>query len=129
MITIILSKKRYLLAASSLLILLILTGLGWSLLKNKQLNSPTPTPTPIPTFVPEITLSPKPTSISRNGCIVWGCNGELCIDKDSERRDTICLYHPRYECFRTATCERQTDGHCAWTQTAELKNCLSKFKN
>ena len=92
-------------------------------------STPTPTPTSIPTFVPEITLSPKPTSISKNGCIVWGCNGELCIDEDSERFDTICVERPWHKCLRTATCKRQTDGHCAWTQTPELKDCLNKFKN
>ena len=88
-----------------------------------------PTPTSIPTFVPEVTPSPKPTSISKNGCIVWGCNGELCIDEDRERFDTICLELPWHKCFRTATCERQTDGRCAFTQTPELKDCLNKFKN
>ena len=89
----------------------------------------TPTPTSVPAPVPEVTLSPKPTPTSKNGCIIWGCNGELCIDKDSERADTICRWLPQHECFRTATCERQANGRCAWSQTPELKDCLNKFKN
>lgn len=97
--------------------------------KTTPKQKPTPIPTSIPTFVPEITLSPQPTSISKNGCRVGGCNGELCLDENNEARNAICVEPPWHHCFHTATCERQTDGLCAWTQTAELKDCLNKFRN
>ena len=62
-------------------------------------------------------MSGKPHS-----CFVGGCSGQLC----SENRDAIstCEWKPQYACYRTASCERQTDGRCGWTQSPELKHCL-----
>jgi hypothetical protein len=45
----------------------------------------------------------------------------------SDRTDfvTPCIWHDGYACFRDATCARQDDGACGWTQSAELKACLA----
>ena len=64
-------------------------------------------------FVPE----PKPIS----GCVVSGCSSEICAE---EEVISICLFRPEYECYRTATCERQLDGECGWTMTDELIDCV-----
>lgn len=56
-----------------------------------------------------------------DGCVISGCNGELCADVE---RSSICLYRPEFICYKTASCERQKDGKCGWTQTAELTACL-----
>ena len=33
-------------------------------------------------------------------------------------------FKPEYACYHEATCERQGDGHCGWTQTPRLTACL-----
>jgi hypothetical protein len=37
---------------------------------------------------------------------------------------TTCEFKPEYACYRTARCERQPSGVCAFTQTPELQACL-----
>lgn len=60
--------------------------------------------------------------VVKNDCVVGGCNNEICSDK---QMSSICLYKDGYECYKSATCERQDSGECGWTQTAELKACLT----
>ncbi|HEY4178162.1 MAG TPA: DUF6748 domain-containing protein [Kofleriaceae bacterium] len=55
-------------------------------------------------------------------CVVSGCSGELCGD---EGMVSSCIYKPVYACYHEATCERQSDGACGWTQTAELQTCVA----
>jgi hypothetical protein len=57
-------------------------------------------------------------------CIKTGCSGTVCTEPGKEVI-TNCLYKPEYGCYKTARCERQADGACGWTQTAELTACLS----
>jgi len=64
------------------------------------------------------------TPVSKDGCIIGGCNGEICQDKDEEPMFSTCLYKEEYDCYKKAVCERQSDGKCGWTQTDELKVCL-----
>jgi len=54
-------------------------------------------------------------------CVVGGCSSEICAD---EPRASACVFMPEYACYRTATCERQADGQCGWTETPELVSCL-----
>jgi hypothetical protein len=75
-------------------------------------NSASPTPAPEAT---------KKSSAGRDGCIVGGCNGEICSDKEVA---SPCIYKPEFECYRNAVCEKQSDGNCGWTSTAELTACL-----
>ena len=85
----------------------------------------TPTTNPKPkTNLPSPTTNLKPTqkpSNAKGGCIVGGCNGEICSDTNMA---SICIYKPEFECYTNARCERQKDGNCGWTQTAELTTCL-----
>lgn len=89
----------------------------------------TPTPTtgirPKPkTNLPSPTTNLKPTkrpTSAKNGCIVGGCNGEICSDTDMA---SPCIYKPEFECYKNAQCEIQEDGECGWTLTSELTACL-----
>jgi hypothetical protein len=45
----------------------------------------------------------------------------VCADRDVI---TTCEYRAEYACYDSATCERQADGNCGWTETVELTNCL-----
>jgi len=59
-------------------------------------------------------------------CFRTGCSGEVCSDLDLA---SICIYRPQFECYRAATCERQANGRCGWTQTEELQRCLENAQN
>ncbi len=59
------------------------------------------------------------------GCFVGGCAGEICSDEPVGQR--YCFwYDPKWDCYKTARCEKQADGKCGWTITQELKECLEK---
>lgn len=58
-------------------------------------------------------------------CRVTGCSGQICADDD---RITTCEYRAEYACYPAARCERQTDGRCGWTETAELTRCRQRAK-
>lgn len=66
-------------------------------------------------FEKEIVENPK-------GCVITGCSSQLCAEEDMV---STCEYRESYACYKTATCERQADGKCGWTETTELTQCLN----
>jgi hypothetical protein len=54
-------------------------------------------------------------------CKPTGCSGIVCSDEEVM---TTCEYRPEYACYKSATCTRQPDGACGWTETPELEACL-----
>lgn len=61
---------------------------------------------------------------AQGACFVGGCSGQIC----SEQPGIIstCEWREEYACYQTATCERQADGACGWTETPELNSCLAQ---
>lgn len=59
------------------------------------------------------------------GCKVGGCSATVCSEASGEDMMTTCEFKPEYACYRSATCEKQADGACGWTQTPELSACLA----
>lgn len=57
------------------------------------------------------------------GCFVGGCSSQICSDQ--EGLISTCEFRPEYACYQQATCERQADGACGWTQTPALAACLA----
>lgn len=55
-------------------------------------------------------------------CFIGGCSGQICSAE--EGIITTCEWREEYACYQEATCERQADGQCGWTQTGELAACL-----
>lgn len=55
-------------------------------------------------------------------CVKTGCSSQICADRDMV---TTCDWKPDYACYQAATCERQADGACGFTQTASLTQCLA----
>jgi hypothetical protein len=55
-------------------------------------------------------------------CVRGGCSGQTCAD---HALITTCDWRPEYACYQAATCERQADGTCGFTQTAALTQCLA----
>jgi len=60
-----------------------------------------------------------------DGCYIGGCSQQICSDEPDVV--STCEYRPEYACYGSATCERQADGKCGWTETASLKACLNNF--
>ena len=60
-------------------------------------------------------------TVSQKPCKKTGCSSQVCADQDVI---TTCEWRREYECYRKATCERQSNGECGWTQTPELRACL-----
>ncbi len=54
-------------------------------------------------------------------CVRGGCSGQLCGET---AQSTTCEWHEAYVCYQQATCERQADGQCAFTQDLALTSCL-----
>jgi hypothetical protein len=57
------------------------------------------------------------------GCFVGGCSSQICSDQEGVV--STCEFRPEYACYQQATCERQADGECGWTQDAALQACLA----
>ena len=55
-------------------------------------------------------------------CIKTGCSGIICADQEMM---STCEWKEEYACYRTARCERQSDGRCGFTQTRELTECIA----
>ena len=68
---------------------------------------------------PTESAGPPPAS---RPCIKTGCSGTVCAE---EEVFSTCEYKPEYGCYRDAACERQPDGTCGWTESAELTACLA----
>lgn len=62
-------------------------------------------------------------SVGAKPCMKTGCSGQVCSDKEVI---TTCEYRTEYECYKKATCERQANGDCGFTQTPELVACLKR---
>lgn len=68
--------------------------------------------------VPPKLEDPKPG----DGCYSGGCSGQVCTDDPGSV--STCEYIEEYQCYRTATCERQASGECGWTETPALTQCI-----
>lgn len=69
--------------------------------------------------VPVCVQNPPPAPAA---CAPSGCSGQICADTSMI---TTCEFRPEYGCYRSATCERQANGHCGWTPSAALTQCLA----
>ncbi len=62
--------------------------------------------------------------VTAEPCLITGCSKQICADEEVV---TTCDFKPQYVCYTKATCGRQVDGRCGWTQTTDLKTCLAGF--
>lgn len=75
-------------------------------------------------FIDTKPTSEKPTS-NLKSCVVGGCSGQICSDVSEGGMGSTCEWRDEYACYKKAKCERQLSGQCGWTETPELKSCLS----
>jgi hypothetical protein len=66
--------------------------------------------------------NPDKTANTSGNCVITGCSGQICA---AEEMVSTCEFQPEYSCYKTARCERNPSGDCAWVETAELKQCLA----
>jgi|GEM_PF-2210609 len=90
-----------------------------------------PVAKPAPEACPGGTWEPN---ISEGGCVLGfsckkdcfptGCGGTMC--SDTEIVNIWCPQDDVYACYEQdfATCERQDNGECGWTASAELDQCI-----
>jgi hypothetical protein len=71
---------------------------------------------------PPATSEPSPDQAA--ACEAQGCGNTVCGEVGAGIV-TTCEYKAEYACYKTATCERQADGSCGWTQSPELTACLA----
>lgn len=68
--------------------------------------------------------APAEPPSSQGACYVGGCSGQLCSDQPDMM--STCEWREAYACYQDAACERQADGQCGWTESAELQACLAE---
>lgn len=76
---------------------------------------------PLPKADEPVTPTTTQPSLPK-ACKRTGCGGEICADEDVV---SLCKLVPEAICYQNATCERQLNGECGWTQTEELQSCLA----
>ena len=59
-----------------------------------------------------------------DGCKIGGCSSQYCMESGADWASS-CEWLNEYACYRSATCERQTNGKCEWRATEELVTCLA----
>ena len=88
---------------------------------HKITNETPPAPSPI--------INPAVETYTEKGCVIGGCNKEVCQNENAEPIITACVYRPEFDCYKNAKCEIQNDGDCGWTKDDELTSCLEENKN
>ena len=66
-------------------------------------------------------------AVARDGCYIGGCSAQVCSEDPDVM--TTCEFLEEYACYQTATCERQADGQCGWTETESLQQCIADARN
>lgn len=58
-------------------------------------------------------------------CVRTGCFKEIC--STGEVNTSCGEYQNAFSCFNFALCQKQTNGSCAWTKTADYEICLQRL--
>lgn len=58
-------------------------------------------------------------------CYRGGCSNEICSDQQGVI--STCIWRPEYACYEAATCERQDDGQCGFTQDDAYDTCMANL--
>lgn len=112
--------------ALGLVILAVVVGVAYYLRFSRGGVTPFGTPTVTPVTTEQPIASPTANPRAKDGCVIGGCSGEICSDRQIV---SSCIYKPEVACYKNAACEKQSNGKCGWTQTKELAACLSKERN
>lgn len=67
-------------------------------------------------------VSLREIPVAQGPCYVGGCSWEVCSGQPNVVSN--CIYREEFACYKTAKCERQSNGICGWTDTASLRACI-----
>jgi hypothetical protein len=70
----------------------------------------------------QVYLRDRPGVSNLKPCMKTGCSRAICADHNVI---STCEWRPEYACYQKATCARQSDGNCGFTETRELTSCLA----
>jgi hypothetical protein len=73
-------------------------------------------------LIPVCIANPPPPPPPAAACVKTGCSGQICAD---QQMVSTCEFRPEYACYQAATCQRQANGKCGFTQTPALAACLA----
>lgn len=69
-----------------------------------------------------LSVQKKSTATTAGKCYIGGCSSEVCSDQKDIASN--CIYKEEFMCYKSASCERQSNGSCGWTQTTSLTMCI-----
>lgn len=90
------------------------------------IGSPGPNPSTVPDPTPSPDAKPNEKPPQKGACYIGGCSGQICSDEEGVA--STCEYREEYACYKTAKCERQSNGACGWTPSSTLNACLENSK-
>jgi len=61
-------------------------------------------------------------------CVVGGCSGTVCQNKDAPPVFTTCEYREEYACYESIDCGCVA-GKCQWETTSEFEQCVEKARS
>jgi hypothetical protein len=70
----------------------------------------------------QVYLRDSPGVSNLKPCMKTGCSRAICADHNVI---STCEWRPEYACYQKATCARQADGNCGFTETRQLTSCLA----
>lgn len=74
-----------------------------------------------PVVVPSAELDITPVK----PCVISGCSGQICGESQMM---SSCEYREIYQCYKSARCERNTQGICGWVEDDTLRSCLNAYQ-
>jgi len=81
--------------------------------------------TDIPVLDSENSDIPVQECSTSSDCVVGGCSGTICQNKNAEPVITTCEYKDEYACYESIDCGC-TAGKCQWQKTAEFERCVAE---
>jgi hypothetical protein len=102
----------------SIIVLIVVVGLYMFLYPRAV-----PTQPVSQTFSVEELMQKKPYVAA--ACKLGGCSAQACTDIDAEDVVSSCEWRSPYACYHIGRCEVQASGRCGWSESDELRSCLS----
>ena len=72
----------------------------------------------------KVVIPPGTKKGASAGCVISGCNGEVCVEKGTEFA-SVCIYKEEFACYKEASCTKLPTGECGWLETESLTSCLA----
>lgn len=90
---------------------------------------------PVPlSSTPVVPPKPLPAEVKRQkpltdkGCVIGGCNGELCYNEKEKGVTSLCAVPPDYQCYDAKYTHCKKDGEiCQWERTDEFRECRGEL--